>query len=120
MFDILNSQHEHELGTFTFSPIFNSRLLRSLLALGRFCKANISVLALTFFYFLFLHKLTVTSRNHCIPDATFFYTDSPDVSSAQRNVGSARLVHLMRPSINHHQIIFYGCFPMVAKTFILS
>ena len=35
VFDILNGQHEHELGTFKFSPVFYSRLLRSLLALGR-------------------------------------------------------------------------------------
>ena len=35
VFDILNGHHEYELGTFTFSPISDSRLLRSLLALGR-------------------------------------------------------------------------------------
>ena len=35
VFDILNGHHEHELGTFTFSPVSDSRLLRSLLALGR-------------------------------------------------------------------------------------
>ena len=35
VFDILNGQHEHELGTFTFSPVSDSRLLRSLLVLGR-------------------------------------------------------------------------------------
>ena len=33
VFDILNGHHKHELGTFTFSPVSDSRLLRSLLAL---------------------------------------------------------------------------------------
>ena len=35
VFDILNGHHGYELGTFTFSPVSDSRLLRSLLALGR-------------------------------------------------------------------------------------
>ena len=33
--DISNGHHEYELSTFTFSPFSDSRLLRSLLALGR-------------------------------------------------------------------------------------
>ena len=54
VFDILNGHHEHQLGTFTFSPVFDSRLLRSLLALRR------SLLQSKHFgsdFDIFLHKL---------------------------------------------------------------
>ena len=71
VFDILNGRHEHELGMFTFSPVFDSRLLRSLLVLRRLLLQS-KHFSSSFDIFFFLHKLTVTSRNYCIPECNFF------------------------------------------------
>ena len=75
VFDILNGQHvEHELGTFKFSPVFDSRHLWSLLVLGRLLlqSKHFGSGFNNFFFFFFLHKLTVMSRNYCIPECNFF------------------------------------------------
>ena len=97
-FDILNGQHEHKLGTFTFSPVFDSRLLRSLLALGR--------LFLQSKHFgsgfdIFLHRLTVTSCNHCISECNFFLRRFPRrfLRPAKRRPRETKSTHIFEKDV---------------------